>query len=119
MKIYSNTKTGAIAITCCGDINDADYKLLKANDTDAAQEKHVPVAKVSGDTVSVDVGAVAHPMTAEHLISAVILETSNGYQVKRLTPSDAPKAEFKLADGEKAIAAYGYCNLHGLWVSKL
>ncbi|MBQ8038635.1 MAG: desulfoferrodoxin, partial [Lachnospiraceae bacterium] len=25
------------------------------------------------------------------------------------------RAEFKLADGEEFVAAYEYCNLHGLW----
>ena len=28
-------------------------------------------------------------------------------------------AEFVLADGDKAVAAYEYCNLHGLWVKEL
>ena len=27
---------------------------------------------------------------------------------------DYPDA-FKLADGDKAVAVYAYCNLHGLW----
>lgn len=33
----------------------------------------------------------------------------------KLDYTDKPKAEFKLADGEELIAAYEYCNLHGLW----
>lgn len=118
MKIYKN-KTGKgmfIAPCDCAVMNDPDYVELVANTTDAAQEKHVPVVTVAGDTVIVDVGSVAHPMTDEHSIKFIILKTTHGYQFKKLDSTAAPKAEFKLAAGEKAVAAYEYCNLHGLWV---
>ena len=49
--------------------------------TDAAQEKHVPVVSKKCKTVKVDVGSVAHPMTEEHLIEWVAVETEKGYQV--------------------------------------
>lgn len=96
----------------------ASLKPLKANDTDAAKEKHVPVVEVNGSTVDVTVGTVLHPMTPEHLVTDIILVTNKGYQVKHLTATDAPKASFALADGETAVAVYEYCNLHGLWVYK-
>ena len=32
-----------------------------------------------------------------------------------MTASDKPEAEFIVADGDEAIAAYEFCNLHGLW----
>ena len=32
--------------------------------------------------------------------------------------SQAPKAVFELG-GEKPVAVYAYCNLHGLWMTKL
>ena len=51
----------------------------------------------------------------EHYIQFIILETDRGYQKKDLKPGEEPKAVFALADGEKAVAAYEYCNLHGLW----
>ena len=35
-----------------------------------------------------------------------------------LTPGQAPKAVFELG-GEKPVAVYAYCNLHGLWMTKL
>ena len=31
---------------------------------------------------------------------------------------DTPKATFTLADGDEFVAAYEYCNLHGLWKSE-
>ena len=88
---------------------------LIAGSTDAAQEKHVPVVTKKCKTIKVDVGSVAHPMTAEHLIEWVALETEQGYQVKYLKANAAPMVTFTLADGDKAVAVYAYCNLHGLW----
>ncbi len=38
-------------------------------------------------------------------------------QKANLSYTDAPKAEFLLADGDEFVAAYEYCNLHGLWKS--
>ncbi len=91
------------------------WKELVAGSTDAAQEKHVPVVTKKCKTVSVNVGSVAHPMTAEHLIEWVAVETEQGYQIKYLSQDSAPVCTFTLADGDKAVAVYAYCNLHGLW----
>ncbi len=90
---------------------------LVAGSTDAAQEKHVPVVTKKCKSVTVDVGSVAHPMTEEHLIEWVALETEKGYQVAYLKANEAPMVSFKLADGDKAVAVYAYCNLHGLWMN--
>lgn len=119
MKFYVNKEKGELVATLNEELIGDAFKPVTANSTDAAQEKHVPVVTVSGDTVTVDVGSVPHPMTEAHLISYVVLETTHGFQLKKLAHTDAPKAVFKLADGEKAVAAYEYCNLHGLWVFKI
>ena len=36
-----------------------------------------------------------------------------------LTIDDKPEAKFALVDGDKPVAVYAYCNLHGLWVTEL
>ena len=90
-------------------------KQLTANTTDAAQEKHVPVVEVEGNKISVKVGSVPHPMTPEHLIAWIYLQTKKGGQYYHLTPSDKPEATFLVAEGDTPIAVYEYCNLHGLW----
>ena len=95
------------------------WKELVAGSTDAAQEKHLPVVTKKCKQVKVDVGSVAHPMTAEHLIEWVAIETEQGYQIKYLAAEAAPVCNFSVADGDKAVAAYAYCNLHGLWVTKI
>ena len=56
-----------------------------------------------------------HPMMEAHYIMFICIETSRGHQIKYLNPGEKPEAEFLLADGEELIAAYEYCNLHGLW----
>ena len=90
---------------------------LVPGSTDAAQEKHVPVVTKKCKQVKVDVGSVAHPMTKEHLIEWVVLETEKGYQMKYLTAEEAPVCSFSLTDGDKAVRVYAYCNLHGLWTA--
>lgn len=95
--------------------NGAPMKNLAANTTDAAQEKHVPVVEIEGNKVTVKVGSVPHPMTEPHLIEWIYLQTKFGGQYRRLTPTDKPEAVFLLAEGDTPLAAYEYCNLHGLW----
>lgn len=90
-------------------------KELIPGTTDAATEKHVPVVSVEGNKVHVEVGSVSHPMAEEHSIQFIAIETSHGSQRKNLNPGEASSADFTLVDGEEFIAAYEYCNLHGLW----
>ena len=111
VKVYDKK----VPLMCCGE----KMVELVANTTDAATEKHVPVASVAGNTVDVVVGEVEHPMTEEHLITMIVLETKNGFQIAQLSADDAPKAHFALAEGDEAVAVYEYCNLHGLWVNSL
>lgn len=96
---------------CCGE----DMTVLVANTVDASKEKHVPVITVEGKTVTVKIGSVEHPMTQEHWIQWVYLETAKGGQKKTLNPGDKPEVVFSLTDDDTLIAAYEYCNLHGLW----
>jgi len=95
---------------CCGQ----KMTHLEAGVVEASREKHIPVVTVEGNTVTVNVGSVAHPMTEEHNKSWIYLLTDKGGQRKNLSPDEAPVVTFALAD-EKPLAAYAYCNLHGLW----
>lgn len=111
VKVYDK----GVPVMCCGE----KMVEMTANTVDAAVEKHVPVATVEGNAVNVVVGEVEHPMTEEHLIAFIVLETKKGYQVAELTAEDAPKASFSVAEGDEAVAVYEYCNLHGLWKAEL
>ena len=81
-------------------------------------EKHLPVAELSGSRLTVTVGAVEHPMADVHYIQWIFVETENGGQIRYLNPGQAPNAVFELGS-EKPVAVYAYCNLHGLWMTKL
>ena len=118
MKIYQCEKCKKV-IASREELKLDGWVELIAGSTDAAQEKHVPVVTKKCKQVKVDVGSVAHPMTEEHLIEWVALETEQGYQVKYLAANSAPVATFTLADGDKAVAVYAYCNLHSLWATQL
>ena len=95
-----------------------NLKSLKANTTDAAVEKHVPVVSVENGMVKVQVGSNPHPMLPEHFIEWVYVQTENGGQRKVLKPGDEPHVTFSLGD-DKAVAVYAYCNLHGLWKTEI
>jgi len=103
-------KDSGVPVVCCGE----KMAQLVPNTVEASAEKHLPVVTSSGDIVKVSVGSVAHPMTAEHSIQWVYLETEHGGQRKCLQPGEAPEVSFALC-GDKPVAAYAYCNLHGLW----
>ena len=98
-------------VVCCGE----KMTELVPGSVDAAQEKHVPVIEQEGNVVTVKVGSVAHPMTEEHHIAWIALETEQGNQRKTLNPTGTPDAQFALVDGDAVVAAYAYCNLHGRW----
>lgn len=110
-KIVEVVAGGAPETVCCGE----DMAPLRANTTDGASEKHVPVVSIDGWSVSVRVGSAVHPMEDDHYIQWIALETDRGIQRKWLSPGAAPEAGFALVDGEVPVAAYEYCNKHGLW----
>ena len=111
--VYAYNK--GVPVFCCGE----KMKELVPGTVDAAKEKHIPEVAIEGNLVKVKVGSVTHPMTEEHHIAFIVLETDKGFQKKDLDPTGAPEAVFALAEGEKAVAVYEYCNLHGLWVKEL
>ena len=77
------------------------------------------VVTVEGNKVTVVVGSVEHPMTEAHLISWIVLETKKGWFRKHLNHTDKPVAIFTLEEGDEAVAAYEYCNLHGFWKTEI
>lgn len=109
--IIEYVKDAGVPVMCCGE----KMKEMIPGTSDGAVEKHVPVIKVDGRKVTVEVGSAEHPMLDAHYIQWIVLETEQGIQRKYLNPGDAPKAEFMLSDSDKVVAAYEYCNLHGLW----
>lgn len=75
---------------CCG----TEMGLLQAGVQDAAVEKHVPVfERVDDCTVVVRVGEEPHPMTLQHHICFIWLETLHGGQLRYLTDKGVDSSE--------------------------
>ena len=106
--VYAYDK--GVPVSCCGE----KMKELIPNTAEAATEKHLPViTKNENGIVEITVGSTLHPMLSEHHIGWVVIETKEGAQKKTL--SGEPRITFTLSENDKLIAAYAYCNLHGLW----
>ena len=101
---------GAGTLVCCGQ----DMVLLEEKKEDEGNEKHLPVVKVEGNKVIVEVGSVPHPMEEVHYIEWI--EVINGDESKKvfLKPNQEPKAEF-LFENIGELRVREHCNLHGLW----
>lgn len=97
-------------LVCCGE----KMTEIIPNTVEASKEKHLPAVSIENGNISVNVGSVDHPMTPEHYIQWIYLETDKGFQFKYLEPGDQPKTVF-VVNGEEPVAVYAYCNLHGLW----
>jgi len=98
-------------LACCGQ----DMELQKENTVDAAKEKHVPVVKKEGNTVTVEVGSVPHPMEPKHYIMWIELIEGNTVHRTALQPGDKPTATFTVSSDSFIVREY--CNLHGLWTA--
>ena len=112
--IVTFVKSAGVPVMCCGQ----KMTELVPGTSDGAAEKHVPVVEMAGDQVKVQVGSVEHPMLPEHHIEFIAIETRQGSQIKYLKPGEKPEATFALAGGDRLVATYEYCNLHGLWMAE-
>lgn len=104
-----------VPVVCCAE----RMSEIIPGTVDAAREKHVPVVEINENNVKVSVGSVEHPMLEKHHIAWVVLETNNGYQIKYLEVNKQPAANFSLSNDDKVVAAYEYCNIHGLWKTEV
>lgn len=105
----------SVPVVCCGE----KMEELIPNTVDASGEKHVPVVtRIDENTIKVQVGSVLHPMSEEHHIAFIYVETERGGIRVNLEHTASPEAVVYIGS-EKPIAVYEYCNLHGLWKSEL
>ena len=109
-------KQGGGTMTCCN----KNMVLLKANTSDGATEKHVPVLVeklktcdiANASIYNVQVGGVEHPMTQEHYINWIGTFDNESWIIKWLKPGEKPVKKLKITN---TASVYEYCNLHGLW----
>lgn len=110
-QIVAMVKETSSPIICCGD----PMSEIVPGTVDANLEKHVPVYEIKDNIVTVCVGKTPHPMTEEHHIEWIAIQTTNGNQRKALKPGMEPKACFYICDDDEIEAVYEYCNIHSLW----
>ncbi len=97
-----------VPVVCCGE----KMGEMKANVTDGAREKHVPVVTQKGNEVTVTVGSVMHPMVEEHYIPIIAAVAEDTVVFKFPKPGQEPVLNTVLPG---KATAYEWCNLHGLW----
>ncbi|MCQ2228803.1 MAG: desulfoferrodoxin [Bacteroidales bacterium] len=101
-----------VAPSCCGRTMEelAPHTQEEAN----GQESHLPVViRVDVYNVKVAVGTKMHPSLPNHHIEFLYLQTAHGGRIHFLEPTEEPCATFCCLG--TPIAAYAYCNIHGLW----
>lgn len=103
-----------VPMMCCGQ----KMTEIVPNTVEASVEKHLPVVTVDGNKLTVTIGSTIHPMTEEHHIAWVYVETDKGGHRRLFNAGDNPSFTLTLED-EKAISVSAYCNLHGLWKTDL
>lgn len=98
---------------CCGSPMEI---LVPKTAADELQEKHVPVIKKRDHcSTEIKVGSQPHPMNDEHFIEFLCVQMERRFEIKKLRPEEEPRGIFFCE--EKIVAAYAYCNKHGLWMS--
>lgn len=100
-----------VPIYCCSE----KMRQLTPGTTETSEEKHIPVYERENNTVHVRVGSMPHPMSEEHYIEWICLETEHGIQYAHLDPDDEPKAKFAICPGDEVRAVCAFCNQHNLW----
>ena len=85
--LITTIHNAGVPLVCCGE----KMKERLPNTVEASGEKHLPVAQLSGSTLTVTVGAVEHPMVDVHHIQWLFVETENGGQLHYLAPGRHPR----------------------------
>lgn len=99
-----------VPMICCGE----PMEELVPNTAEASSEKHIPEVSVNGRLVHAKVGSAGHPMTKDHHIEFIYLQTKHGGQRKSLKAGDEACAMFAMVD-DTPLEVFAYCNQHGLW----
>jgi superoxide reductase len=111
---------GAGTPACCGQ----PMELMVAKTLDQGTEKHLPVVEDLPpnacrvkDGCKIKIGVQEHPMTAEHHIEWIEIDTADGKSGKKfLKPGEKPESDFYTRI--TVVGARAYCNIHGLWEMK-
>jgi len=83
------------------------------------EAEHIPVVNITGSKIKVSVADGSHPMTDDHYIQWVTMETRTGVQRKNLKPGDELiDILFLVPPTDEIVSSHAYCNVHGLFRDK-
>lgn len=102
-----------VPVVCCKE----EMAILTANTEEASFEKHIPIIRGTETVTEILIGETLHPMTEDHAIEWIYVETRQGGYIHNLKPTDEPKIQTVMKQDD-ILAVYSYCNLHGLWQMK-
>ncbi|BAL81365.1 desulfoferrodoxin [Caldisericum exile] len=108
---------GQGTLVCCGQ----PMTLIgeKISESEAGQEKHIPVLEKMEHGTLIKVGSVPHPMEEEHYIEWIEAFNKDGKVVKvPLKPGDKAEAHIGWSI-ENIVEVRAYCNKHGLWAKRI
>lgn len=104
------TIASGITPYCCGD----EMTLLTPQEEEMYSDKHQPVVQnIGNNMLKVTIGSQLHPMSQEHNIRFICVETTNCVIIRYLCENEKPEVTICYSGTPKAV--YAYCNKHGLW----
>lgn len=109
VKVIEDCNCKDCGISCCGE----PMKVLMANSSDGAAEKHLPEYNVKDNKLFVNVD---HVMDEDHYIEWICLVADDREEYFYLNPGDETTVTFKKT---KPAILYSYCNKHGLWKTEI
>ena len=96
---------------CCG----RPMQVMSEQTADFKTEKHVPFPESTAAGMRVTVGKeMLHPMTEEHHIEWIEVDSGSFTYRKYLKPGDSPAADFPIPLNRGMIVRE-FCSIHGLW----
>ena len=85
---------------CCG----KEMTKLEPNTEETSGEKHIPVVKIDGKKISIKVGAEPHPMTDQHHIVLIVLETKKSrYEVDPYVQQVSTEVTFEIPEDDEPL----------------
>lgn len=114
--VIMKTVDSGVSPSCCG--KEMEELIPHTKEDPDKAESHLPVViRVDVYNVKVSVGTKLHPSLANHHIEFIYLETQRGGCIRYVEPEQEPYATFSSLG--TPIAAYAYCNIHGLWKTNI
>lgn len=118
-KFYISEDRKSVVGLLCGDSQLSGFHELGETEREGVEEKHLPIVTSRDGTLEIVVGSVMHPMTSEHAIDWIWVQTNRGSHLVRLAGYSTPSVQVALLPDESPCCVFAYCNQHGLWKVKL